>query len=137
MLLATLGFVIAVSRLKTAKLRRLGEMKLKTVFSIAAVLISFVIVGMIFSYVKETLQDMIRFTESTKFYSSTQFFAYNCKLHDHTAQRRTTQKPFIYLTETDYCLPRNLASSSEIGDTETSNCDVIVLSFRAKCQENN
>ena len=112
-------------------------MKLKTVFTIARVLISVVIIGVILSYTKETLQDMIRFSESTESYSSTQFFAYSSKLHDYTARRRRTQKPFIYLTETDHCLPRNLASSSQIGDPETCNCDVIVLSFREKCQENN
>ncbi|KAL9965116.1 hypothetical protein ACROYT_G028870 [Oculina patagonica] len=46
-------------------------------------------------------------------------------------------KPFIYLTETEQCLPPNLATSSQIGDPETCNCDVIVLSYRAKCQEDN
>ena len=112
-------------------------MKLKTVFTIATVLISVVIVGVILSYTKETVQDMIRFSESTEFYSSTQVFAYNSKLHDYTARRRRTQKSFIYLTETDHCLPRNLATSSQFGNPKTCNCDVIVLSFRAKCQENN
>ena len=48
----------------------------------------------------------------------------------------TTRKPFVYLTETEQCLPPYLASSSQIGDPQTCNCDVIVLSFRAKCQEN-
>jgi len=111
-------------------------MKLKTVFSIAAVLSCIVIVGMII-YTRETVQDMIRFSESTEFYSSTQVFSYNSKLQNYAAQRKTTQKPFIYLTETEQCLPQNLASSSQIGDPETCNCDVIVLSFRDKCQDNN
>ena len=48
-----------------------------------------------------------------------------------------SSKAFIYLTQTEQCLPPNLASSSQIGDPETCNCDVIVLSYRAKCQENN
>ena len=49
--------------------------------------------------------------------------------------RLPSRKPFIYLTETEQCLPPNLANSSQIGDPDTCNCDVIVLSFRAKCQE--
>ena len=105
-------------------------------FTVVLALSSLVSVGMIL-YAKETIQGMISFTEYTDFYSSNQFFAYNSKLHDYTARRSTTQKPFIYLTETEQCLPRNLASSSEIGDPETCNCDVIVLSFRAKCPDNN
>ena len=46
----------------------------------------------------------------------------------------SSPKVFIYLTQTEQCLPSNFASSSEIGDPETCNCDVIVLSFRTKCQ---
>ena len=112
-------------------------MKFKRVSSIALALTSVVIVATI-RYANEPVYDMIRFSESTNFYSSAQFFAYNsAKLHDYTAQRSKTRKPFIYLTETEQCLPENLASSSEIGDPETCNCDVIVLSFLAKCQENN
>jgi len=52
-------------------------------------------------------------------------------------QLSSTQKPFIYPTETEQCLPQNLASSSQIGDPETCNCDVIVLSFKAKRPDNN
>ena len=111
-------------------------MKFKRVFLIALAFSSAVIVGMIL-YTRKTLQVMIRFREDTDFYSSAELPAYNSKLHDYTAQRNTTQKPFIYLTETEQCLPRKLASSSQIGDPETCNCDVIVLSFRAKCQDNN
>ena len=110
-------------------------MKLRTIFSITLALSSVVIVGMIL-YTRGTIQGMIKFRENTDFYSSAELSAYNSKLHDYTTQRGTTQKPFIYLTETEQCLPRNLASSSQIGDPETCNCDVIVLSFRAKCQEN-
>ena len=111
-------------------------MKLKTVFVIAAVFSSAVIIGIIL-YGKETVREMIRFSESIKFYSPTEFFSYNSKLQNYAAQRGTTQKPFIYLTETEQCLPRNLATSSQISDPETCNCDVIVLSFRDKCQDDN
>ena len=47
------------------------------------------------------------------------------------------RKPFVYLTETEQCLPPYLASSCNIGDPQTCNCDVIVLSYQRKCQENN
>ena len=104
-----------------------SEMNFESVFffSIALALSSFIIVGIIL-YTKGTIEDMIRSSESTEVY-------FPIFLQKYTAQRRTTQNPFIYLTETEQCLPRNLASSSEIGDPETCNCDVIVLSFRAKC----
>ena len=49
----------------------------------------------------------------------------------------TTRKPFVYLTETEQCLPPYLASSSQIGDPQTCHCDVIVLSYRTKCYEQN
>ena len=54
---------------------------------------------------------------------------------EYKTARFATSKPFIYLTQTEQCLPPNLASSSQIGDPETCNCDVIVLSYRVKCQE--
>ena len=111
-------------------------MRFKSVSSITLALISVVLVGTI-RYANESAQDMFRISERSNVYSSTKFFAYNSKLHDYAAQRSTTKKPFIYLTETEQCLPENLASSVQIGDPETCNCDVIVLSFRAKCQENN
>ena len=46
-----------------------------------------------------------------------------------------TSKPFIYLTQTEKCLPQHLASSTSIGDSKTCNCDVIVLSYKEKCQD--
>ena len=48
-------------------------------------------------------------------------------------QRRAYTKTFIYLTGTEQCLPANLASSDQIGDPKTCACDVMVLSFRTKC----
>ena len=44
-------------------------------------------------------------------------------------------KPFIYLTQTKQCLSPMKASSGQIGDPETCNCDVIVLSYERRCQE--
>ena len=111
-------------------------MTFKRGFSIALALSSVISIGMIL-YAKETVRDMIRFSENTNVYFSTQLFAYDSKLRDYTTEKSSTQKPFIYLTETEQCLPQDLASSPQIGDPETCNCDVIVLSFRDKCQDNN
>ena len=47
----------------------------------------------------------------------------------------STLKPFIYLTQTEQCLPAKLSSSRGIGDNKTCNCDVIVLSYKKECQE--
>jgi len=47
----------------------------------------------------------------------------------------TTSKPFIHLTQTEKCLPQNLIEP--IGDENACNCDVIVLSYRTVCQEDN
>ena len=44
-------------------------------------------------------------------------------------------KPFIYLTQTESCLPSNLASAAEIGNSSTCRCGVIVLSYREECKE--
>ena len=70
--------------------------------------------------------------------SSAEFYDSLSGLHDYTAQQSTglpTRKPFIYLTQTEQCLPPNLANSSQIGDPETCNCDVIVLCYRAMCED--
>ena len=48
--------------------------------------------------------------------------------------KKGTSKPFVYLTQTEKCLPQNL---NAIGDELTCNCDVIVLSYRKVCQEDN
>ncbi|XP_078367091.1 uncharacterized protein LOC144651092 isoform X1 [Oculina patagonica] len=47
----------------------------------------------------------------------------------------STPKQFIYLTQTEQCLPKILNSSKAIGDEKMCNCDVIVLSYRTVCQE--
>ena len=51
------------------------------------------------------------------------------------ATEESTSTPFIYLTQTEQCLPPNLSSSRAIGDSKTCNCDVIVLSYRQECLE--
>ena len=52
-----------------------------------------------------------------------------------TAKTSTSiaSKPFIYLTQTEQCLPQYLASSTRIGDSKASYCDVIVLSYKQEC----
>ena len=46
---------------------------------------------------------------------------------------RRFRKPFIYLTQTEKCIPLTLMES--IGINDTCNCDVIVLSYQAGCTE--
>ncbi|KAL9979864.1 hypothetical protein ACROYT_G017588 [Oculina patagonica] len=69
---------------------------------------------------------------------STQFSKAKASTAVTTTVRPTKQsapKQFIYLTQTEQCLPQILNSSKAIGDEKTCNCDVIVLSFRTVCQE--
>ena len=49
------------------------------------------------------------------------------------ANETVTRRPFIYLTQTEKCLPLSLLGL--IGDREICNCDVIVLSYQAGCAE--
>jgi len=54
-----------------------------------------------------------------------------------TAEKSTSiiSKPFIYLVQTEQCLPQHLASSTWIGESKTCNCDAIVLSYKEECQD--
>ena len=98
---------------------------------------SIIIVAMIF-FVSENIPKINEFFKQfdDKFYADS-----NLELHDQYKAQSSMEvlptKPFIYLTETEQCLPSNLATSSQIGDPETCDCDVIVLSFRTKCREDN
>ncbi|XP_078346907.1 uncharacterized protein LOC144632180 [Oculina patagonica] len=101
-------------------------MKLKRIFRFLVAINLVTFVGIIV-YRKETVQRIISFSPD------------RMKDAGFTAQQSKetpTRKPFIYLTQTEQCLPSNLTTSSQIGDPETCNCDVIVLSYRVKCQEN-
>ena len=53
--------------------------------------------------------------------------------YDIIANETVTSPPFIYLTQTEKCLPFSLLGL--IGDMEICNCDVITLSYKAKCAE--
>lgn len=44
-------------------------------------------------------------------------------------------KPFLYLTQAKQCIHPLKASSEQIGDPKTCNCDVIVLSYGNECRE--
>ena len=40
---------------------------------------------------------------------------------------------FLYLVQTESCLPRNLASPEVLGDPSSCNCDVLALNFKERC----
>ncbi|XP_064400405.1 uncharacterized protein LOC135346641 [Halichondria panicea] len=42
---------------------------------------------------------------------------------------------FIYLTQTENCIPTYLKSPKVIGDSEACQCDVIILSYKTKCAD--
>ena len=108
------------------------EMKLRFIrhclsFIIALGLV--MIFGMAF-YASEIFYNWNKFIQRAVVTFSTET---NLELND-TTQRSADTKPFIYLTGTEQCLPANLASSDQIGDPRTCGCDVMVLSFRTKCE---
>ncbi|XP_064389269.1 uncharacterized protein LOC135337284 [Halichondria panicea] len=46
-----------------------------------------------------------------------------------------TPTRFIYLTQTENCIPADLKSPEVIGDSEACQCDVIILSYKKKCDD--
>ena len=42
---------------------------------------------------------------------------------------------FVYLTQTEHCVPTYLKSPEVIGDSEACQCDVIVLSYKKECND--
>ncbi len=42
---------------------------------------------------------------------------------------------FLYLTQTENCIPKYLKSPKVIGDSEACQCDVIILSYKTKCND--
>ena len=101
-------------------------MQLNVVFLLVVVAIFILIVGMLVQV--DNVHEIGTFTARTRDDVFSAAFDKSTEL--------TTRKPFVYLTETERCLPPYLASSSRIGDPQSCNCDVIVLSYRTKCQEN-
>ena len=55
-----------------------------------------------------------------------------CKLQ-HLHVRPLEPLRFLYLVQTESCLPRNLASPKVLGDPSSCNCDVLVLNFKERC----
>lgn len=56
----------------------------------------------------------------------------------HDASRtpsNITRKEFIYLVQTESCLPAYLAGPELLGNASACRCDVIVLSFKTECEE--
>lgn len=105
-------------------------MKLKCIFLVIVAVSSIIVVGLVVHV--NNLYQVAAFGEQIEVFSSRLLRKYA----NQTGKELPTRKPFVYLTETEQCLPPYLASSSQIGDPQTCNCDVIVLSFRAVCQEN-
>ena len=110
-------------------------MKSKVSFAFTLALSSIVIVGMIF-YVSETFHELNKGIRR----AAVKFLVNNdLTIHERGEEKRRMDfaagmKPFIYLTGTEQCLPANLATSSQIGDPKTCDCDVMVLSFRTRCR---
>ena len=42
---------------------------------------------------------------------------------------------FLYLTQTEHCVPTYLKSPEVIGDSEACQCDVIILSYKEECND--
>ena len=107
-------------------------MQLKGVLLFIVATSSIFIVGMLVQV--DNLHEINTFTEKIR------DDVFSAAFGNYARNKRTelvTRKPFVYLTETEQCLPPYLASSSNIGDPQSCNCDVIVLSYREKCEENN
>ena len=47
----------------------------------------------------------------------------------------TFTKRYVYLIQTESCIPENLADKDVFGDPLACNCDVIVLGFKEKCKD--
>ena len=108
---------------------KLFRMDLKGIFLVIVVVSSIIIVGFVVHDVNN-IYEFATFSEQMDVVS-TLFRKYATQ----RGEELPTRKPFVYLTETERCLPQYLASSSQIGDPQKCNCDVIVLSYRAKCSE--
>ena len=44
-------------------------------------------------------------------------------------------KKFVYLTQTESCLPKYLQAPQQLGNSSSCQCDVLVLSYRQKCND--
>ena len=51
------------------------------------------------------------------------------------ASQDTSRSRFLYLVQTESCLPNRLKSSDTIGNASACQCDVLVLSYKQSCKE--
>ena len=51
-----------------------------------------------------------------------------------TSNEISDTKSFLYLTQTEECLPAYLLSNDTLGDPSLCNCDVIILSYKRECK---
>ena len=59
-------------------------------------------------------------------------------LEEESPTRDSTGRPlrFLYLSQTEDCLPNNLLTGDVIGNVTACRCDVLVLSYKRRCNEN-
>ena len=50
-------------------------------------------------------------------------------------EKSKVSPPFVYLIQTEQCLPPYLIQNLELSDSSKCRCDAIVLSYKAECQE--
>ncbi|CAH3166225.1 unnamed protein product [Pocillopora meandrina] len=50
-------------------------------------------------------------------------------------QVKATQESFLYLTQTERCLRKNVTLNLDLGNRSKCRCDVVVLSYKAECRE--
>ncbi len=67
-----------------------------------------------------------------RFYSSLHTMAVTT---EQTNITEITPTRFLYLTQTENCIPTYLRSPTVIGDSEACQCDVIILSYKNECKD--
>ena len=50
-------------------------------------------------------------------------------------EKEIVSRPFVFLTQTEQCLPPKLSDHLKLSTNITCRCDVIVLSYKIKCQK--
>lgn len=57
----------------------------------------------------------------------------SCRRFSSTSGHK--EKPFLYLIQTEHCLPTYLMQRKRLGNSSDCKCDVLVLSFKEKCEQ--
>ena len=63
-------------------------------------------------------------------------FIYTLAKETPTPEKVTFDRKFIYLIQTEECIPAYLASPDVLGDGEACHCELLVLSYKSKCLNN-